>query len=173
MIPRPQQLFPCIDPGDQSETMCLQEMTSVGARIQSHKEWMNCTRDRTPYMGVLIDTEQWDPSHHDGMNCNPVHSKRDNSILQAKCAYIWHTGQMPFLFLYCFTPIIYFIDVDKRFVRQTWVLTWIPDSRQVSTSFIFLLWLYKAYSPNGIQNHHIPIENFKLSNHRYFSISRY
>ena len=58
MSPRPQQIFTHIDPGNQSETVHLLEMTSVGARIRSHEERMNCTRDRTPYTEVPIDTEQ-------------------------------------------------------------------------------------------------------------------
>ena len=61
----------------------------------------------------------------------PCTFKGNKGILQAECAYIWHTGQIPSLFSYHFIPIIYLIDVDKRFVRQIKVLTWISDNRQV------------------------------------------
>ena len=84
---RPQWLFTCIDPGNQSETACLPEMTSVGARIQLHKERMTHVRDKAPHTGAPTDTEQQDTSHHHGMNQDLVHPEGNKGILQAKCAY--------------------------------------------------------------------------------------
>ena len=50
------------------------------------------------------------------------------------CIHMTHRTNT-FSYSHCFTPIIYLIDVDRGFVRQTQALTWILDSRQVSTSF--------------------------------------
>ena len=99
MNPSPQQLPTHIDPSDWSETVCLLEMTSVGARIQPHKESMIHARDRAPHTGAPTNTEQQDTSHHHGMNHDPVHPDGNEGILQAKCAYIWHRTNTSSIFI--------------------------------------------------------------------------
>ena len=131
----------CIEPDDQSETVHLPEMTSVGARTQPHKEWLTHMRDRAPHTGALTNTEQQDTPHHHEMNHNPVHPEGNKGILQAVCIHMIHRTNTFSIFTlfhpnllphWCWQGIC---KMDTGTDLDTW---------QQASNFTYLLWLYKA-----------------------------
>ena len=105
-----------IDPNDWSEIMHPLEMTSPDARTQPCEERATPSKDRAPHTGALTDTERRDISHHK-TNHDPAYPEGGKGISQAKYAYTCHTGQVPPCISHCFIPIIYIIEIDRRFIR--------------------------------------------------------